>query len=62
MADRENVSLPCCNSASPPLLPEWQVPDLAFPFARAAAFCQQQYVINGDSDPNIKAHFEHTGH
>jgi hypothetical protein len=44
------------------LLPERQVSDLAFPFARVAAFRQKEYVIYGCAHPNVTAYFEHAGH
>jgi hypothetical protein len=44
------------------LLPERQVSDLAFPFARAAALRQQENVINGRAHPSVTTHFEHAGH
>ena len=44
------------------LLPERQVSDLAFPFARTAALRQEENVIDDRAQPNVTAHFEHAGH
>src|ERR1700675_2313706 len=43
-------------------LPERQISDLAFPFARAAAFRKQENVVNSRAHRNLTADFEHSGH
>ena len=44
------------------VLPQWQIPDLAFPFTGIAAFRDQDNVLDGGPHCDLSAHFEDARH